>query len=90
MMSAFLFVGMLARTLTSASVRFITVAGPTCHASGSAEKTAFRLTEVCNALAAGEPFAAFVALAWAMGNLVLFLESAATAYSHARKTLVKV
>ena len=87
MLRAFLHFGLLARTTASAAVRFVSIAGPTCHASGAAEKTAFRLTEVCNAIASGDQTAAVFALIYALGNLALFVESTATAYSHARKIL---
>lgn len=87
MLPAFLLVGMLARTMARACVRTVTIAGPTCHAAGSAEKTAFRLTELCNAIVNGDQVAAVFALFYALGNLALLVESAATAYSHARKIL---
>lgn len=72
--------------LTRQSVRIVRVAGPTCHATGSADKGLIRFMDALDAIASGDLLGVAMALIWAVGNFALFLESASTAYKHLRET----
>lgn len=85
MLSALLKFVRLSRAIARGGVRFVTIAGPSCHATGSAEKAFLRLTQAFDALTSGDPLGTAIALVWALGNIALFLESVATAYHHARE-----
>lgn len=75
----------LSRAIARGCVRFLTIAGPSCHATGSAEKAFLRLTQALDAFTSGDPLGTFIAIAWALGNIALFLESVAAAYHHVRE-----
>lgn len=73
------------RNVAAACARSIAVAGPTCHAWGSGEKTFVRVWQAAHAIDAGDLGGVLIASVWALGNLILVIESVCAAAHGVRR-----
>jgi len=76
---------MSVRIAVETGIRAISVGGPVCHATGSAEKAFICAAYGWEALSSGDAVGAALAAVWLAANLALAIEAAATACAHAQK-----